>query len=109
MKRALIGLGLLGAMAAAIGAGTVALADHTPTVMLSAGVVVDRIEFTFTGTGASTIVRAESCGHTTLSGGGNSDHSCRTGILPLGALRTSVLALRTGDALTFWRGLFPGL
>lgn len=110
MRRALIGLGILAVVAAAVGVGTVALADFTPPAKLSSGVQVESIHFTFIGTGASTVIVSEVCGSTTVTGGVREPSTCRgIGDIPAGALRTSVLNLRTGDALTFWRGLYPGL
>lgn len=102
------------AVAAAVATGAFLLAsdagaDYAPPTMLSAGAMVDTIKFEFSGTGAGTVVTAESCGHATLQGGGDSEVTCRQAILPAGALRTAVLNLRNGDALAFWRAKFPGL
>jgi hypothetical protein len=76
----------------------IALADKTVTY-LTAPAVVDTITFQF---GAANRVVATVCGHTQRTGGIDTDAKCYDRELPTGQFKTDVLALRTGQARTFW-------
>lgn len=62
--------------------------------------VVDSIEFKFPADGR---VIAVITGHTTFAEGGNTPETAYEVVLPNGAFRTEVLALRTTRALPFWK------